>query len=119
MRIDELSTEQHRSEPVRVSLDGYKLRIGKNTVDLSGQWVDVLPTDSDEFQAVKLEQYRRAAKGEKIDANELVACLIFAWSFDDECSKDNKLKAVRIWPRVLVDHIDQVASAQVNFIKAS
>lgn len=115
MRFDELDTTEARSEAIRVSLDGYNLRVGKKSVDLTGQWIDVLPTDSDEFQAVKLEQYRRAAKGEKLETNALVAALIKAWSFEGECNEENKLRAVKIWPRALVDYIDTVASQAVNF----
>lgn len=115
MRFDELDTTEARSEVIRVSLDGYNLRIGKKSVDLTGQWIDVLPTDSDEFQAVKLDLYRKAAKGEKAEPNALIAALIKAWSFEGECNEENKLRAVKIWPRTLVDHIDAVASQAVNF----
>jgi len=116
MKISELDTSKARAEPVRIDLDGHALKIGKKKVDLSGQWIDVLPTDSDEFNNLKLEQFRKAAKGEKVDTNELIACLITAWSFDDECNIENKVQAIKTFPRSLVEFIDKTASNTINFM---
>lgn len=116
MKISELDTSKVRSEAIRIDLNGYSLQIGKKKVDLSGQWIEVLPTDSNEFNDAKLDQFRRAAKGEKVETGELIACLIVAWSFDDPCDAKNKLEAVKTFPRVLIDYVDKVASQSVNFI---
>jgi len=115
MKISELDTTIARAEPIRIDLNGHALKMGKKKVDLSGQWIDVLPTDSDIFNNAKLDQFRKAAKGEIVDTNELIACLIVAWSFDDECNTENKIQAVKTFPRSLVDYIDRVASHAVNF----
>lgn len=115
MKISELDTTKVRSEAIRVDLEGYALVIGKKKVNLTGQWIDILPTDSDIFNDAKLEQFRKAAKGQAVNTNELIACLIVDWSFDDECNSENKLKAIQTFPRSLVDYIDRVASQAVNF----
>lgn len=116
MKISELDATKVRSEPIRIDLTGYVLKLGGEKVDLTDQWIDVLPTDSDQFNDIKLDQFRRAAKGESIDTNELIASLVVAWSFEDECIMSNKVIAVTTFPRSLVEHIDRTASNAVNFM---
>jgi hypothetical protein len=116
MKITELDSTKERAQPIRIDLNSFTLRLGDKRVSLAGQWIDVLPTDSDEFNDVKLEQFRKAAKGEKVDTNELVACLIVDWSFDDECNLENKVHAIKTFPRALVDFIDKTASNAINFM---
>ncbi len=115
MKISELDTTEVRSEPIRIDLDGFTLTIGKKKVALKGQWIDILPTDSDKFNEVKLEQFRKVAKGQTPESAELIACLIVAWSFEDECNLENTVQAVKTFPRSLIDFIDRIASQAVNF----
>lgn len=117
MKFTDLDVTKARKETIKIDFDGFDLKIGSKTVSLEGQWVDVYPTDSEEFQSAKLELSRKAVTGEKVESKALVASLIANWSFDDECSEENKLQAVKIWPQVLIDHIDNVASKAVNFTK--
>jgi hypothetical protein len=116
MKISELDTTKARSEVIRIDLEGYILKIGLKKVDLSGQWIDILPTDSDIFNDAKLEQFRKAAKGVAVDTNELIGCLIVDWSFEEECSLVNKVKAIKTFPRSLVEFIDKTASQAINFM---
>jgi hypothetical protein len=115
MKISELDATQVRSEPIRIDLDTFILNLGGKKVSLKGQWIDVLPSDSDEFHNSHLEMQRKATKGEPVDTNELVACLIVGWSFDEECTMSNKVVAVKTWPRPLINHIDKTASTAINF----
>ena len=117
MRFTDLDATEAREETIRIDFDGFDLKIGKKTVSLDGQWVEVYPTESKAFRNAKLELSRKALTKEKFDTESLVAALIADWSFDDECNEENKLNAVKIWPQILIDHIDKVASSAVNFTK--
>lgn len=119
MKFTDLDATEAKQETIRIDFDGFDLKLGKKIVSLKGQWVDVYPTDSEAFQNAKTELSRKAITKEKFDTKTLVAALICDWSFDDECSETNKLEAINIWPQVLIDHIDKVASSAVNFTKSS
>ena len=118
MKFTDLDTTQARSETTRIDLDGYQLNLGGKSISLDGQWIDVLPVDSDEFQQAKLEQQRKAITDNDYEPESLVAAIIKDWSFDEPCNEENKIQAMKIWPRVLKDQIDRVASRAVNFTKA-
>ena len=117
MKFTDLDATEVREKPIRIEL--MNLKLGENIVPLEGQWIDVYPTESEAFQNAKLELSRKAITKEKFDTKMLVAALISDWSFDNECSEANKLEAIKIWPKVLIDHIDKVASSAVNFTKSS
>jgi hypothetical protein len=116
MKFTDLDASKARNEAVRVDLDGFELKIGDKKISLKGQWVDVYPTDSDEFSSAKTDLQRKAIAGDDYETDDLVASLIAGWSFDDACSATNKKQAIKIWPRKLIDHIDSVASTAINFI---
>ena len=117
MKFTDLDATEARKETIRIDFDGFDIKIGSKLVSLEGQWVDVYPVDSKQFKETDLELKRKAIAGEKADHRKLLASLIADWSFDDECSEENKLQAIDIWPKVLLDHIDSVASKAVNFTK--
>jgi hypothetical protein len=116
MKFTDLDASKARNESVRVDLDGFELKIGDSTISLKGQWVDVFPTDSDEFNTAKTDLQRKAIAGDDYETSDLVASLISGWSFDEACDAKNKRQAIKIWPRKLIDHIDSVASTVINFI---
>jgi len=105
MKISELFTREKSNTPLTVN-------IGKETIDILG-------TDSDAFRKAKTEAARMQIAGElKIEdyVPWLVAHLIVAWSFEDECSFDNRFTLLKETPS-LCDEIDRVASKRSNFIK--
>lgn len=119
MRFDELDVSKESNEKERLSLDGLTMIVGNRRVSLDGQWVDIYSTDSDHFHDVNLELQRRIASGEKISKQdihaEISAAMIAAWSFEEPCTKENRVKAAKIWPKRLLDLIDKKASSRVNF----
>ena len=117
MKFTDLDATAAREKTIRIDFDGFDLKIGDKTVSLKDQWVEVYPTESKTFRDAKTELSRKAITGDKFDTESLVSALIADWSFDDECNDENKLNAVKIWPQILIDHIDKVASSAVNFTK--
>lgn len=105
MKIEELFTREKSNTPLTVN-------IGKETIDILG-------TDSDAFRKAKTEAARKQISGE-LEVDDyvpwLVAHLIVAWSFEDECSFDNRFSLLKNTPS-LCDEIDRVASKRSNFIK--
>lgn len=117
MKFTDLDITEQKEQTIKIDLDGFTLKVGDKDIDLKGQWIEAFSTESEIFQNKKIEMNRRAILKEEVNPNELVSCLIHSWSFDDLCTEENKLKAVSVWPKILVDHIDRVASSQINFTK--
>ena len=117
MKFTDLDATKASEKTIKIDLDGFELTLGDKTVSLDGQWIEVYPTESKQFQQAKTELSRKALTKEKFEAKSLVAALIADWSFDEECNQENKLAAAKIWPNILTDHIDRVASSAVNFTK--
>ena len=115
MKFTDLDTTETRNESILIDLDGFTLNNGSKKVSLKGQWIKVYPTDSDTFTKAKLELQRKAVNGSEFDSNELIASLIESWSFDEKCTIENKIVAVKIWPSKLIDLIDTTASKRINF----
>ena len=115
MKFTDLDTTDTRNKLIKIDLDNHNLVIGSKVISLKGQWIEVLPTDSEVFTKAKLELQRKAVSGIDFDANELIATLIVSWSFEEECNTENRLKALKIWPNKLIDQIDAVASKEINF----
>jgi hypothetical protein len=115
MKFTDLDTSTTRDKPIRIDLDAHSLKIGDKIISLEGQWIDVYPTDSDKFIKAKLELQRKASAGLDFEPDMLVASLIAAWSFEEECDIVNTLAALKIWPKKLIDQIDSVASKEINF----
>lgn len=105
MRISELFTREECNKP-------QSLKIGSESMEILG-------TDSDAFRKAKLEAQRKVASGELEMADFepwLVAHLIVSWTYEDDCSFDNKFSLCKNTPS-LCEAIDRAASKRANFIK--
>lgn len=104
--IEQLFTREQNNQSERMAL-------GK-----SGEWLEVLGTDSDLFQKAKrqvnLDVVGGKLKPEQVEVT-LVAALITAWSFDEPCTDDNKIKLLANSPS-LKDAIDRAASKRADFL---
>lgn len=124
MNFDDLSVSDVASEVERINLDGVVLKAGKREIDLTGQWIDVRSVESDEFKSERLRLQRLAStkSKKKMSQHELdeiehgmFAVLIAGWSFDNPCTLENRIKAVKTWPQTLISLIDKTASEMVVF----
>ena len=101
--IKDLYTRDECNTPIQMT-------VGSETIDLLG-------VDSDAFIKAKTDASRKILAGELSadDAgNYLIASLIAAWSFDEECNIDNKMALVKNSPS-LANRIDIEASKRANF----
>jgi hypothetical protein len=87
---------------------------------IGDQWIDYLGTDSDAFITAKTNVQRdviaHKIKQDDVESH-LVASLVTAWSFDEECTTANKVALFKNSPSFCAA-IDRVASDRANFTKA-
>lgn len=79
----------------------------------------VLGVDSSQARQAKQEMYRSLAAGsvEKGKAaNIWIAGLIDSWTFDEECTPENKIKFLNNAPYI-ADAVDHFAGNHGNFVK--
>jgi len=102
--LKDLYTRDENNTPVRMTV--------------GSQWIDVLGTDSDTFQKVKrklnIDVIGGKIKPDEVEAH-LIAALIVAWSFDEECNDTNKRELLSNSPS-LAEAIDRAASKRANFV---
>ena len=84
------------------------------------EWLLVLGVDSDEFRRAETRSRRAALEIAQIEDKaerdevadryrlELIASLIVSWSFDEECTLEEKVEFLREAPQV-ADLVDQIA----------
>ena len=104
--IKDLYTRDECNTPQRVN-------IGK------ADWIEILGTDSDEFTKAK-RQINLDVISKKVSADDitphLVASLVTAWSFDEECTHANKVDLFKNSPS-LCEQVDKAASSRSDFTK--
>ena len=124
MKLADLLKDHERAitETVRYefSEDDYLVLADKEHC-LKGQWIDLFPSGSKEYQDHMLSVDRKYAgmKGEFSPLekeNQTIAGLIKAWSFSDEPTTDNKVAALKLFPLTLKVDILNKANT-VNFTK--
>lgn len=107
---------------------GVKLPLYLPDGTASEHYVVVLGTDSDTFRKAEMEAKRSAAQIAQIDDGAtrdalimdeelgLVASLVSAWSFPQECNKQNVVAFLKEAPQI-ADNINTFAAKRSNFIK--
>ena len=117
--MKEFFTKEANSTPQKLPL---KLKSGEATE----HYLMLIGTESDCFRSAQSKALRdgaiKATAGEydektakDLDLN-LVASLIDSWSFDEECSQENKVKFLDNAPYIR-DAINVFSSDQDNFLK--
>lgn len=85
---------------------------------IGAEWLDILGTDSDEFQKSKRQVNIDVISG-KLKADDvesaLVSALVVAWSFDEPCDTKNKIELLKNSPS-LAEAIDRAASKRADFV---
>ncbi|OED34508.1 hypothetical protein AB832_07365 [Flavobacteriaceae bacterium (ex Bugula neritina AB1)] len=88
-------------------------------------WLEVLGVDSDSYQKASLNMQRDLSViKEEVDRedllhrykNKLLASLISDWSFDQECTDEEKEKLLKNAP-LIAKEVDLFASNRDNFLK--
>jgi hypothetical protein len=93
----------------------------------SGEWIRIRGTDSDEFRVAEV-QSKRALRRIVEDSKEtpeaihqhemrkLIASLVIAWSFPEECTRQNVIDFLLNAPQIQ-DAINQLAAKRSLFFK--
>ena len=125
MKLTDLlsDVEKATSDTVRYEFDeNYVLDIKGKEHSLKGQWIDLYPFMSNEYQKHLTETNRNLAGMEKEMTGaererEMFAGMIKAWSFNEEPTHKNKVAALKLFGQTLILELVQKANT-VNFTKA-
>ena len=117
--MQEFFTKEANSTPQKLPL---QLKSGEST----DHYLMVIGTESDSFRAAQSKALRegalKASAGEFDDSAhkaidlELIASLIDSWSFDQDCTKENKINFLDNAPYIR-DAINAFGANQDNFTK--
>lgn len=106
--------------------DGIKIPLYLPDNTESGHWVRILGVDADVFRQTHNTEMRKVAEivqikdlAERAEAIEeskrrLLACLVVAWSFDEECTQAGVMDFLREAPHI-ADAIDRVSNKRALF----
>jgi len=107
---------------------GVKLPLYLPDGSKSEHWLRVRGIDSDEFRRAETKGKRKAIEISQIDSDderekiieqvekEVVASLIAAWSFEQECTHDNVVKFLTEAPQIM-SQVNKFAARRSEFFK--
>lgn len=120
-----MSNEMNAFFTRQASNEGIIVPLVTPTGEATEHWIRMRGVDSDVFRDVEVssrrgliaiaqkppEERKEAIEAEKI---KLIACLVIAWSFEQECTLENVCAFLKEAPQI-ADEIDRIASKRALF----